>query len=143
MLMFLQIVDQCPGCGQNHLDLFQNAFADLANPSAGVIDTTWTPIACGITSPLSLHNKEGTSKFFFSMQVLNANLPVQSLEVSTDGGNTWQPTTRKDYNFFEQEQGFMTDTVDVKVMSTTGGSVVVNGVSVADGSSTTAGSNFS
>lgn len=77
------------------------------------------------------------------MQVLNANLPVQSLEVSTDGGNTWQPTTRQNYNFFENASGFGTDSVDVKVTSITGSSVVVNGVSVASGASATASSNFS
>ncbi|KAH7348068.1 RlpA-like double-psi beta-barrel-protein domain-containing protein-containing protein [Pyrenochaeta sp. MPI-SDFR-AT-0127] len=137
------VVDQCPGCGPNHVDLFPDAFARLAEPSKGVIPVSWDIVSCGITTPIVLKNKEGTSKFWFSMQVMNSNIPVSKLEVSTDGGKTWKATTRKEYNFFEQSSGFGTDSVDVKVTSTKGGSIVVKGVSIAAGSTKTAGSNFS
>ncbi|KAL9113413.1 MAG: hypothetical protein Q9227_002454 [Pyrenula ochraceoflavens] len=137
------IVDECPGCGNNHLDLFSDAFAKLADPSTGVIDVNWSIVDCGVASPISLVNKSGTSQYWFSMQVVNANTPVQSLEVSTDGGSTWQPTTRADYNFFEISSGTGTDTVDVKVTGTDGQSVVVNGVSVTSGSPMAAASNLS
>ncbi|KAF2205791.1 barwin-like endoglucanase [Delitschia confertaspora ATCC 74209] len=137
------IVDQCPNCGPNHLDLFPDAFAKLADPSKGVIPVEWAIVPCGITSPLILHNKSGTSKYWFSMQVVNANIPVSKLEISTDGGKTWQATTRKEYNFFENPSGFGTETVDVRVTSTSGQAIVVKKVGVASGSSVTAGSNFS
>ncbi|KAH8667386.1 RlpA-like double-psi beta-barrel-protein domain-containing protein-containing protein [Tricladium varicosporioides] len=136
------IVDQCPGCGTNHLDLFPDAFSALADPTKGIIDVAWSIVDCPITTPLQLHNKEGVSAYWFSMQVVNANKAVASLEVSTDGGNTWQGTTRQTYNFFENSAGFGTTTVDVKVTSTGGDSVVVKNVNVASGESTTAGSNF-
>lgn len=76
------------------------------------------------------------------MQVVNANKRVASLEVSTDGGNTWQGTTRQTYNFFENANGFGATTVDVKVTSVDGEVVVVNGVQVGSGASTTASANF-
>ncbi|KAE8442987.1 hypothetical protein EG329_002450 [Mollisiaceae sp. DMI_Dod_QoI] len=136
------IVDECPGCGTNHLDLFPDAFAALANPTTGVIDVTWEYVNCPITSPLELHNKEGVSAYWFSMQVVNANQAVSSLEVSTDGGSTWQATTRQTYNFFEQSASFGTTTVDVKVTSDSGEVVIVNNVDVSSGASTTASSNF-
>lgn len=136
-----QIVDECPGCDTNHLDLFEDAFAELADTSEGVIDITWDYVDCGISSPLVLHNKDGTSQYWFSMQVVNSDERVASLEVSTDGGSTWQGTTRQDYNFFQQSSGFGADTVDVKVTSVSGTEVVVNDVGVASGSSITAGSN--
>ncbi|CAO2649476.1 Nn.00g068610.m01.CDS01 [Neocucurbitaria sp. VM-36] len=136
------VVDQCPGCGPNHLDLFPDAFAKLADPSKGVIPVSWDIVPCGITSPIVLKNKEGTSKYWFSMQVMNSNVGVSKLEVSTDGGNSWQSTTRKDYNFFENPSGFGTDSVDVKVTSVNGGSIVVKDVSIAASSTKTGGSNF-
>ncbi|KAN0083385.1 hypothetical protein V8E54_002473 [Elaphomyces granulatus] len=49
------IVDECPGCGQNHLDLFPDAFAELSDPSAGIIPVSWSIVECGITSPIILH----------------------------------------------------------------------------------------
>lgn len=76
------------------------------------------------------------------MQVVNANVPVASLEVSTDGGNTWRSTTRKYYNYFENQSGFGTDTVDVRVTSVLGGTVTVKDVSVDSGVSVTASKNF-
>lgn len=137
------IVDQCPGCGTNHLDLFQNAFSELAELSVGVIPVTWDIVPCGITSPIVLKNKEGTSPYWFSMQVQNSNIPVKSLEVSTDGGNTWQQTQRQDYNYFQNASGFGTQTVDVKVTSSSGESIIVKDVSIAAQSTKTAASNFS
>ncbi|KAJ9142916.1 Rare lipoprotein A [Pleurostoma richardsiae] len=136
------IVDQCPECDAGHLDLFQDAFEQLGDLSAGIISTSYTFVPCGITSPIVLHNKSGTSAYWFSMQVVNANEPVAKLEVSTDGGSTWQATTRQSYNFFENSSGFGTSSVDVRVTSQGGKTIVVNGVSVASDSQVTAGSNF-
>ncbi|KIM95510.1 carbohydrate-binding module family 63 protein [Oidiodendron maius Zn] len=136
------IVDECPGCGTNHLDLFPDAFSALANPTTGIIDVTWEYVDCPITTPLEVHNKEGVSAYWFSMQAVNANQGVSSLEVSTDGGSTWQSTTRQTYNFFENSAGFGTTTVDIKVTSDSGDVVIVNDVNISSGASTTASSNF-
>lgn len=137
------VVDECPGCGTNHLDLFENAFSKLAAPSAGVINVNWDYVSCGITTPIVLKNKEGTSPYWFSMQVRNANVGVSKLEVSTDGGKTWKATTRQPYNYFENSAGYGTTTVDVKVTSVSGQSIVVKDVSIAPSTSKTGGSNFS
>jgi expansin len=136
-------VDECPECETGHLDLFEDAFAQLGPTSAGKIATSYKAVACGISSPLSLHNKSGTSKYWFSKQVVGHNEPVAKLEVSTDGGSTWQGTTRQSYNFFENSSGFGTDAVAVRVTSSSGQTVVVKGVSVASGSSVMASGNFS
>ncbi|EFX06552.1 extracellular cellulase [Grosmannia clavigera kw1407] len=136
------IVDECPECAEGHLDLFQNAFAELADISKGVISTSYSFVECGISSPIVLHSKSGTSAYWFSMQVINANEGVAKFEVSTDGGSTWQSTTRSDYNFFENASGFGTSTVDVRITSTSGTTIEVSSVSVASDSQTTASSNF-
>ncbi|GAQ09310.1 expansin-YoaJ [Aspergillus lentulus] len=136
------IVDQCPECEADHLDLFQNAFTELADISKGIIPITWSFVDCGITSPLVLKNKEGTSRYWFSMQVMNANEPVAKLEVSTDGGNTWQGTTRTSYNFFEQSSGFGKDTVDVRITGQSGATLTVKNVGTSSGSTVTAKSNL-
>jgi hypothetical protein len=132
----------CPGCGPNHLDCFPDAFAALANPTLGVIDVTWSYITCPISTPLQLHNKEGVSAYWFSMQVVNANKRVTTLEVSTDGGSTWKSTTRQSYNFFENSSGFGTSMVDVKVTSIDGDVVVVKGVEVTPDLVVAASANF-
>ncbi|OWP06242.1 hypothetical protein B2J93_4363 [Marssonina coronariae] len=137
-----QIVDECPNCGTNHLDLFPDAFAALAEPSKGIIPINWQYVDCPITKPLVLHNKEGVSAYWFSIQVVNPNKGVSKLEVSTDGGRTWNPTTRRAYNFFENPSGFGTTSVSVKVTSVAGDIVIVNDVKTAPGVSVPAPNNF-
>ncbi|KAJ5495181.1 hypothetical protein N7539_000297 [Penicillium diatomitis] len=122
------IVDKCPECEAGHFDLFQNAFAELSALSAGIIPISWEYTPCDLSGPLSLKNKVGTSKYWFSMQVVNANEPVTKLEVSTDGGNSWKSTTRTDYNYFEQSSGFGVDSFDVRVTGQSGTTVVVKNV---------------
>jgi len=67
------IVDKCPGCGVDHLDLFQNAFAELAPMTKGVIDVNWEHVDCPISSPLQVHLQSGASEWWFSAQVINAD----------------------------------------------------------------------
>lgn len=136
------VVDECPGCGPNHLDLFPSGFAAIASPNAGNITIDWAVVPCGISSPIVLKNKSGTSKFWFSMQVVNSNVGVAKLEVSTDAGASWKQTKRQPYNFFENAAGFGTDVVDVRVTSTDGKTIVVKNVGVKSESKTTAGGNF-
>ena len=136
-----KVVDQCPECDLGHLDIFADGFSQLA-PTPGIINTSYRFTTCDISSPLVLHNKTGTSPYWFSIQVLNTSEPVANLEVSTDGGNTWLPTARQPYNFFENPAGFRTDRVMVKVTSETGKVVVVDGVGMDSDAKFTGPSNF-
>ncbi|KAF5665352.1 extracellular cellulase [Fusarium heterosporum] len=135
------IVDKCPECDAGHLDLFPNAFKAVGGTD-GIVKTSYKFVECGITSPLVLHNKSGTSANWFSIQVVNSNEPVKSLEVSTDGGKTWKKTQRQDYNFFENPSGFGSTSVDVKITSSTGKTVIVNKVGVTPDAQYKAKSNF-
>ncbi|TLD19848.1 hypothetical protein PspLS_09597 [Pyricularia sp. CBS 133598] len=141
--MKVMVVDNCPECPPNKLDLFEDGFSNIGDFNAGIVDVDWEVTPCGITEPLKLRNKDGTSKYWFSMQVFNSNQQVQSLDVSTDGGATWQPTTRRPYNFFEKTSGggFGADSVTVRVTCAGGGQVTMENVGVAGGSSFTAPGN--
>ncbi|KAK0619176.1 RlpA-like double-psi beta-barrel-protein domain-containing protein-containing protein [Immersiella caudata] len=137
------IVDQCPGCEANHLDLFQDAFGQLAPLQTGIIKISWEFVHCGISAPLILRAKDGASQWWFSLQALNSNHPITGLEVSTNGGSTWQSTTRRDYNYFEKTSGggFGTQTVTVRVSCANGAKVTVQNVGVNAGTVTQAGGN--
>jgi expansin (peptidoglycan-binding protein) len=108
----------------------------------GIVATTYRFVECGITSPLVLHNKSGTSQYWFAMQVVNASEPVASLEVSTDGGNTWTATTRTTYNYFEYAAGFRSASMDIRVTSITGATVVYSGATPDAEAQFTTSANF-
>ncbi|KAF7905958.1 hypothetical protein EAF00_000237 [Botryotinia globosa] len=135
------ITDECPGCGTNHLDLYINAFTSLAPLSKGIIDVTWNYVDCPITTPLQVHLKEGVSAYWFSMQVVNAAEGVAKLDVSTDGGKTWQSTTRTTYNYFEHSSGYGAK-VNVRVTGLSGKTVIINNVEVTPGNLVTASGNL-
>lgn len=90
-----------------------------------------------------MRNKTGSSKYWFSMQSFNSNQPIQSLEVSTDGGQTWQGTVRQDFNYFQKGDGsgFLADTFSVRVTCTNGKQVTVSGVDASSTSEYTASGN--
>lgn len=77
------------------------------------------------------------------MQVVNSNNAVTALDVSVDGGKTWQSTVRQDYNYFQKSDssGFGTDTVTVRVTCSNGKTVTLSNIGVADSSSYTASGN--
>ncbi|KAJ6111282.1 hypothetical protein N7486_003517 [Penicillium sp. IBT 16267x] len=66
------IVDECPSCATNHFDLFEDAFGEIADISAGVVDIDWEFTSCDLDGALKLRNKSGSSQYWFSMQVVNA-----------------------------------------------------------------------
>lgn len=136
------IVDQCPECPANGLDLFQNAFSQLADPSKGVISLNWQYVACPITSPLKIHMKSGVSQYWFSAQVVNAKRRTTKMEVSIDGGKTYKSTNRQTYNFFEISSGAGAAKATIRITSETGSTVVVPNVPMTGDVVVTAGGNY-
>lgn len=139
------MVDRCPECEPDHFDLFPSAFKAAGGLADGRTYVTYKYVPCGITSPLSIRTETGASQWWFSMQVTDANRPVKSLEVSTDGGSTWQQTQRRDYNYFQKldRKGFGTKPVDIKITSSIGKTIVIKNVTADVGGKTfKATSNF-
>ncbi|TKA59564.1 hypothetical protein B0A55_11980 [Friedmanniomyces simplex] len=136
------IVDQCPGCGTNHLDLFPKAFAALDNPSKGIIDVTWDYVPCPVSGPLTIHMKTGVTQYWFSAQVVNAHRRTAKMEVSTNQGASWTTATRTTYNFFEISSGVGASAAWIRVTSHTGTTVVVKDVPMTGGAVKAAGGNF-
>ncbi|KAL8408396.1 hypothetical protein RB594_007000 [Gaeumannomyces avenae] len=136
----VMIVDSCPSCSGSRLNLFSDAFKLIGDPSDGVIPINYDPISCGIAKPLRLRNKSGTSKWYLSLQVLDANYPITALDVSTDNGQSWKPTIRKEYNYFEREgsAGFEKDFVHVRISCSNGRQVIIPSVSAASEAKTEA-----
>jgi len=98
------ITNECPApCAPGQLDLGQQAFAKLANLSAGEIPITWQLISPGISNPISIRYKTGSSQYWCAIQVIGHRNPVALLEIETSGG--WQQLPRTDYNYFISANG--------------------------------------
>jgi expansin len=94
--------DQCPECTNNHLDL-DSSYAgqvDKDYQTKGIFDISWEFVPCPVSGKIQFKNKEGTSAYYFALQVRNSVLPIDKLEVSTNGGTSWTKVDRSEYNFF-------------------------------------------
>ncbi|WP_406840358.1 expansin EXLX1 family cellulose-binding protein [Streptomyces sp. AHU1] len=100
----VRITNECPtGCAPGQLDLSAQAFARLADPSAGRIPVTWELLSPGDSDTVALRYKTGSSRYWCAVQVLGHRNPVARLELRTGGG--WRRLPRTDYNYFLAEDG--------------------------------------
>jgi expansin len=115
----VRIVDLCPGCEQGHLDLSQQAFAQIADVSAGKVPITWKVVACNnVTGNVEYQIKDGSSQYWTAIQVRNSRLPVAKLEWLDN--STWTDVSRADYNYFVVSSGVGSGSYQVRITSSTG-----------------------
>jgi expansin (peptidoglycan-binding protein) len=115
----VRIVDQCPGCEQGHLDLSAEAFAKIADPSAGNVPITWQVVSCDVQGPVQYHVKDGSSQYWTALQVRNSRYAIAKLEWKT-GAAPYAEVTRADYNYFVIDQGVGPGPYMVRITSSTG-----------------------
>ncbi|MFI6335794.1 expansin EXLX1 family cellulose-binding protein [Streptomyces sp. NPDC050535] len=100
----VRITNECPGeCAPGQIDLSAEAFAKLADPTAGLIPITWQLASPGTPGALSLRYKTGSSQYWCGIQVIGHRNPVARLEVSA--GGAWRQLSRTGYNYFLSEDG--------------------------------------
>jgi len=98
------ITNECPlPCAPGQIDLSQQAFAKLANPSAGRIPITWSLLSPDLSNPVSIRYKSGSSQYWCGIQVIGHRNPVAQLAVRVDGG--WRQLSRTEYNYFLSPDG--------------------------------------
>jgi expansin (peptidoglycan-binding protein) len=96
----VRIVDLCPECQAGHLDLSQEAFAQIADLPQGRVPITWQVISPELVGPIAYHFKDGSNQWWTAVQIRNHRNPVVQLE-SWIGGQ-WVSVPRTSYNYFVQ-----------------------------------------
>lgn len=98
----VRIVDECPECAVGQLDLSREAFTRLADPTLGRIPVSWTLVSPDLGG-LSIRYKDGSSRYWCGIQVIDHRNPVARLEVQVNG--TFKALTRTSYNYFLSPDG--------------------------------------
>jgi expansin (peptidoglycan-binding protein) len=99
----VRVVDRCPGCAKNHIDLSAQAFAKIAEPIKGRVPITYQLVACDVPGNLSYRIKEGSSKFWTAIQVRDHKVPITKVEYKKNGA--FVNMVRSDYNYFIDAKG--------------------------------------
>jgi expansin len=118
----VRIVDLCPGCGEGHLDLSAEAFAQIADPAAGRVAITWRPVPCAVDGPVRYRWKEGTNPWWAAIQVRDHRHAIVSLDARPAGG-AWRTLPREPYNYFVAADGLGDGAIDVRITDSEGESV--------------------
>lgn len=99
----VRIVDRCPGCAPDHIDLSAQAFAKIAEPIAGRVPITYQLVSCDVPAKMAYHYKEGSHKFWTALQVRDHKLPIKSVEYKKNG--VYVKMERTTYNYFLDAKG--------------------------------------
>jgi expansin (peptidoglycan-binding protein) len=97
--ILVRIVDSCPGCKPDDLDLSREAFALLAPLQRGRIPITWLPVPCPVEGALAYRFKDGSNAHWAAIQVRNHRYPIASVEARKKDG-TFKQLERAAYNYF-------------------------------------------
>ncbi|KAI7486530.1 carbohydrate-binding module family 63 protein [Hortaea werneckii] len=132
------------GGDAEHLDMSPDMFSQLADKGLGEIDIEWEFVPCPFTDPLWIKMHGGASQYWFAATVENARRRTAKMEVSADGGETWQETVRDTNNFFTLpgNGGTGTETALIRVTSHTGTQVEIQEVDMTSGKKTVAQDNY-
>ena len=96
----IRIIDQCPECPTNRVDLSEDAFQQLGDTKTGILPVTMEFVECQVTGNIGYRMKNEATKWWQSVVVYNHRVGVKKFEMK--GSNTnWIEYKRKSYNEFE------------------------------------------
>ena len=101
--IIIRIVDRCPECPVGHIDLSQEAFAQIAELSQGIVPITWQLVSPVLDEPIVYHFKDGSNPWWTAVQIRNHRNPIAKVEYLT--GGVFVEVPRLQYNYFVEASG--------------------------------------
>jgi expansin (peptidoglycan-binding protein) len=127
----VRIVDRCPECPAGDIDLSPDAFAQIAELSAGRVAISWQYIECPITSPVVFQFKEGSNQWWTAVQLRNHRHAIAELAYRNEGGD-FVDVERLDYNYFVAAEGMGPGPYAFRVRDVMGEELIEEGIAFAE-----------
>jgi len=137
----VRITDQCPGCASGDLDLSREAFAQIADISAGRVAITWREVPCDVSGPMQYRFKEGSSQYWTAIQVRNHRYPIAALAVRQSDGS-YAAIDRAAYNYFVEADGLGAGPYTLRLTDDRGHVVEETGIALGDATIATGAAQF-
>jgi expansin (peptidoglycan-binding protein) len=129
----VEVADQCPECATGHIDLSATAFAKIAPLSAGLVNVSYQTIADpSLPGPLAFVVKNGSSRYWLSLVVMNTGNALTSVQVETVSGG-WLNLSRANYNAWNSQSGAGPGPFTVRLTDTLGNQVTVRNIALNPG----------
>jgi len=118
--VIVRVVDQCPGCPEGDVDMSQEAFAKIAQLSAGWVPISWQLVSVPLDGPIVYHFKDGSNQWWTAVQIRNHRNPILKLEYHDTSSSVFQEVPRFDYNYFIKTDGMGPGPYTFRVTDTLG-----------------------
>jgi expansin (peptidoglycan-binding protein) len=130
----VEVIDQCPGCGDGHIDLSEAAFSALAPLNEGLINVTYQPLVNpSLPGPVSLVVKQGSSQYWLALLAMNTGNALASVQVQSESGGGWYNLVRASYNYWIAQSGAGGGPFNVRLTDTQGHVATVQGIALNPG----------
>ena len=94
----VKVFDSCPECPVGHLDLSRTAFKKIGKEIDGIIPITYKTVPnAPAPGPLSITFVEGTSQYYWAVNIDNHSNAIKSVQARGPGGS-WKSAALQDYN---------------------------------------------
>ncbi|WP_242346355.1 expansin EXLX1 family cellulose-binding protein [Anaeromyxobacter terrae] len=94
------VVDACPSCAREALDLGAETFALVADPAAGSADVTWRTVPCPVAGPIRYRFSPASNPWWFGIVPMDHRHPIASLEARGAGDANFRTLVRSGTNLF-------------------------------------------
>lgn len=129
----VEVIDQCPECKAGHVDLSEAAFAKLAPLVKGIINVSYRTIANPpLPAPVAFEVKNGSSRWWLALIVMNTGNAIASVQVETKAGH-WLKLAHVNWNGWIAQQGAGPGPFTVRVTDTRGHQVTIHDVRLKPG----------
>lgn len=129
----VEVIDQCPECKAGHIDLSEAAFAKLAPLVRGIIPVSYRTVANPpLPAPVAFQVKNGSSRWWLALFVMNTGNAIASVQVETRPGH-WLKLTHVNWNGWIAQQGAGAGPFTVRVTDTRGHQVTIHNVALKPG----------
>jgi len=130
----VEVIDQCPGCGDGHIDLSETAFSALAPLNQGLINVTYqTLVNPSLPGPISLVVKQGSSPYWLALLAMNTGNALASVQVQSASGGGWYSLVRASYNYWIAQSGAGAGPFTVRLTDIQGHVATVQGIALNPG----------
>ena len=129
----VEVIDQCPECKRGHIDLSEAAFAKLAPLRDGIIKVSYQTIKNPpLPGPVGFVVKNGSSRWWLALCVLNTGNAIASVQVETAQGG-WLKLTHTNWNGWIAQQGAGPGPFTVRVTDVLHHQVTIRNVALKPG----------
>lgn len=129
----VKVLDSCPECAANHLDLSRTAFKRIADEVTGIVPITFKQVRSpSVPGPLTVRIKEGASQYWFAALIDNHANPLTSVQVANRSGG-FKSAQRADYNYWVIDSGAGSGPFTIKITDVYGKTSTLSGIKLRPG----------